>query len=89
MRLIFSDFMAEPLEDELKTYEKNKQELVKTANGKYVLIKGKTIVDIFESEQDAIKIGIDKFGNVSFLVKKIEEVEQTQNYTSNLIKIGV
>ena len=81
--------MAEPLEEELKTYEENKQELVEKANGKYVLIKGKIIVDIFESEQDAIKMGIDKFGNVPFLVKKIEEVEQTQNYTSNLIKIGV
>ncbi len=71
--------MAEPLEEELKTYEENKSELVKKANGKYVLIKGKTIVDIFESEQDAIKMGIGKFGNVPFLVKKIEEVEQTQN----------
>ena len=81
--------MAEPLEEELKTYEENKTELVKKANGKYVLIKGKTIVDVFESEQDAIKTGIGKFGNVPFLVKKIEEVEQTQNYTSNLIKIGV
>jgi hypothetical protein len=81
--------MAAPLEEELKIYEENKSELVKKANGKYVLIKGKIIVDIFESEQDAIKTGIGKFGNVPFLVKKIEEVEQTQNYTSNLIKIGV
>ncbi len=81
--------MTEPLEEELKTYEENKAELVKKANGKYVLIKDKTIVDVFESEQDAIKTGLGKFGNVPFLVKKIEEVEQTQNYTSNLIKIGV
>ncbi len=81
--------MAIPLEEEIKTYEENKAELVKKANGKYVLIKGKTIVDIFESEKDAIKRGIEEFGNTSFLVKKIEEVEQTQNYTSNLIKIGV
>ncbi|EQD42878.1 hypothetical protein B2A_10132 [mine drainage metagenome] len=81
--------MAEPLEEELKTYEENKAKLVKEANGKYVLIKDKTIIDIFESEQDAIKTGIEKFGNVPFLVKRIEEVEQTQNYTSNLIKIGV
>ena len=80
--LIFSDFMAGPLEEEIKTYEENKQELVKKANEKYVLIKDKVIVDIFESEQDAIKIGIGKFGNVPFLVKKIKEVEQTQNYTS-------
>ncbi|MGI0141443.1 MAG: hypothetical protein ACREBF_02205 [Candidatus Micrarchaeales archaeon] len=77
------------LDEELKTYEENKQDLLKKANGKYVLIKGKIVVDIFESEKDAVRIGIEKFGNVPFLVKKIEEVEQTQNYTSNLIKIGV
>ena len=77
-----------PLEEELKTYEQNKSDLVKKANGKYVLIKGKMIVGIFESENDAIRIGIEKFGNGPFLVKKIEEVEQTQNYTSNLIKVG-
>ena len=81
-------FMAEPLEEELKTYEENKGDLVKKANGKYVLIKGNAIIDILESEKDALRIGIERFGNAPFLVKKIEEVEQTQNYTSNLIKIG-
>lgn len=81
--------MAALLEEEIKTYEQNKAELVKTANGKYVLIKGKEIIDIFESEKDAIRQGIEKFGNSPFLVKKIEEIEQTQNYTSNLINIGV
>lgn len=80
--------MAILLEEELKTYEENKQDLIKRANGKYVLIKGKTIVDTFESEKDAVRIGIEKFGNVPFLVKKIEEIEQKQNYTSNLIKVG-
>ncbi len=88
MNSLFGDIIAEPLEEELKTYEENKQELLKKANGKYVLIKGDTIIGIFESENDAVRIGIEKFGNVSFLVKKIEEVEQTQNYTSNLIKVG-
>ena len=79
--------MAILLEEELKTYEENKQDLIRV-NGKYVLIKGKTIVDTFESEKDAVRIGIEKFGNVPFLVKKIEEIEQKQNYTSNLIKVG-
>ncbi len=77
-----------PLTEELKMYEENKQELVKKASGKYVLIKGSTIIDTFESEKDAIKAGIERFGNVPFLVKKIEEIEQKQNYTSNLIKVG-
>ncbi|HIH50686.1 MAG: hypothetical protein ABSE71_03480 [Candidatus Micrarchaeaceae archaeon] len=76
------------LEEELKTYAEKKQELVRQSNGKYVLIKGKQVIGVYESENDAIKIGIEKFGNVPFLVKKIEEVEQSQNYTSNLIKIG-
>ena len=39
--------MAILLEEELKTYEENKQDLIRV-NGKYVLIKGKTIVDTFE-----------------------------------------
>lgn len=84
----FVIYMTAPLEEELKTYEDNKEDLVKKANGKYVLIKGRTIIDILESEKDALRIGIEKFGNAAFLVKKIEEVEQIQNYTSNLIKIG-
>ncbi len=74
------------LDEELQTYEKNKEELIKENEGKYVLIKGSKIINIFESEKDALKEGIEKFGNTPFLVKKIERVEQTQNFTSNLIK---
>jgi len=76
------------LDEETKTYQEHKQELLSKAKGKYVLIKGKEIVGIYESEKDAIKIGIDKFGNVAFLVKRIEEIDQNQNYTSFLIKVG-
>ena len=73
------------LSEELKIYEENKAKLIKEANGKFVLIKGKEIVNIFDTQMDAIKVGIDKFGNDPFLVKKIEEVDQKQNFTSNLI----
>ena len=69
----------------MKIYEENKAKLIKEANGKFVLIKGKEIVNIFDTQMDAIKVGIDKFGNDPFLVKKIEEVDQKQNFTSNLI----
>ncbi len=74
------------LSEELETYNKNKAELLKESAGKYVLIKGKEIINIFDTQNDAIKVGIDKFGNTPFLVKKIEEVESKQNFTSNLIK---
>ncbi|HDY72893.1 MAG TPA: hypothetical protein ENH90_01920 [bacterium] len=75
------------LKEELETYETNKSKLIESSLGKFVLIKGKEIVNTFESEKDAINSGFEKFGNVPFLVKKIEEVEQTQNFTSNLIHI--
>ena len=78
--------MTKTLESELKKYEEKKQELLKTDENKYVLIKDQEIVGIFESQKDAIKVGIEKFGNTPFLVKKIERIEQGQNFTSNLIK---
>lgn len=77
------------LEKELKTYEERKSELIKASVGKYVLIKDSKIINVFESQNDAIKAGIEAFGNNPFLVKKIEEIEQKQNFTSNLIKVGI
>ncbi len=74
------------LQEEIETYEKEKKRLVEQSNGKYVLIKGSQIVAVLESQKDALQLGITKFGNSPFLVKKIEDVEQPQNYTSNLIK---
>ena len=74
------------LAEEIRTYEKTKPELLKSSLGKFVLIKGSKVIKIFETQQDAIKEGISLFGNTPFLVKKIELVEQTQNFTSNLIR---
>lgn len=71
---------------EKETYEANKEKLVAESEGKYVLIKEREIIGAFDSEKDAIKIGIEKFGNSPFFVRKIERIEQIQNFTSNLIK---
>lgn len=75
------------LSEELETYNKHKTDLLKESTGKYVLIKGRQIINVFDTQNDAIKVGIDKFGNAPFLVKKIEEVESKQNFTSNLIRV--
>lgn len=76
-----------PLVKETETYQKNKEDLLRDNTGKFVLIKGDEIIGIYETRNDAIKIGIDKFGNSPFLVKKISEVDESQNFTSNLIKL--
>ena len=80
---------AGKLEKELSVYEEKKSELLKYAKGKFVLIKNSEVIGTYDTQNDAIKVGIDKFGNSPFLVKKVEEFEQPQNFTSNLIRVDM
>jgi hypothetical protein len=62
------------LEKELETYKKNLPEL-KAHEGKFVLIHGETVVDLFSSYDDALKEGYKQFKLTPFLVKQISAVE--------------
>lgn len=73
------------LEKETETYLKNEKTLLQESLGKFVLIKDTQIVGVFESQNDAITQGINKYGNTPFLVRKIEQQPSIQNFTSNLI----
>ena len=79
--------MSDALSKELKTYEAHKLELLSKSKGKFALIKGEKICDVFETEIDAIRQGYERFGNVPFLVKEILEIETPQNFTSNLLGV--
>jgi len=67
------------LEKELKTYEENLDSL-KAEEGKFVLIKGEDL-DVFETYEDAIKTGYQRYGLEPFLVKQIHAIEQVQFVT--------
>ncbi len=69
------------LEKELETYKKKLPELKENNEGKFVLIHGDEIVDVFVSYEDAVKLGYEKFKLEPFLVKKIEAVEHVQFIT--------
>jgi len=72
------------LERELKTYEDSLHELL-SDQGKYVLIHDSEINGIYETYDDALKIGYEKFGvETPFLVKKISASEQVQFFTREL-----
>lgn len=75
------------LDQELETFENHKEELLGTSEGKYVLIHKDEIVDTYDSQTDAVSAGYKKFGNVAFLVKKIEEVETPLNFVSRHLAI--
>lgn len=73
------------LEEEIGTYEKHKEELIEKANNKFVLIKHSEIIEIFESQSDALKEGYKRFRKEPFLVKQILPVEVPLQFTSNLL----
>ncbi|OGQ75972.1 MAG: hypothetical protein A3G40_06945 [Deltaproteobacteria bacterium RIFCSPLOWO2_12_FULL_57_22] len=75
------------LDAELKTYEENRDQLLGTAEGKFVLIQNNQVVGLYDSKMDAIAMGYQQFGNVPFLVKQIVKVEAPQNFTSNLLGV--
>lgn len=79
--------MPELVEVEFKTYENVKEQLLGSNLGKFVLIKEKNVVGVFDTKQDAIRVGYEKFGNVPFLVKEIMQVESPLNFTSNLLVV--
>lgn len=62
------------LEKETETYLANLDSL-KAHTGKFVLISGNRIVEIFSSYDDALKAGYKEFGLTPFLVKQIFAVE--------------
>jgi hypothetical protein len=75
------------LEKELQTYEAQKSELLGKSKGKFVLIKDDQVIDVFDTNMDAIRQGYKRFGNVPFLVKEVVEVEIPQDFTSNLLGV--
>jgi hypothetical protein len=70
---------------ELGTFAMHRNELLGRAKGKYVLIKGEDVVDVFEDRTDAFVRGYREFGNHPFLVKKVTDVEAPLNFTSFLL----
>lgn len=74
--------MATQLDQELRTYEKRRLELLSQAEGKFVLIKGDRLVDVYESQEDALKRGHQEFGSEPFLVKQVVEFEVPLNFAS-------
>ena len=65
------------LEKELETYRQKLSEL-REKEGKFALVHGDEVADVFSSYEDALKEGYRKYGLEPFLVKKIEVEEKVQ-----------
>lgn len=72
------------LERELQTYERKLPDLL-VNEGKFVLIQDEEVIDTFDSYEDALKGGYERFGvDTPFLVKQIQAVEAVQFITRDI-----
>jgi hypothetical protein len=65
-----------PLQKEFNFYLKIKPDLLKQYNGKFALIKDETFVGAYDTDADAYKVGLGKFGNTPFLIVRIQETDE-------------
>jgi hypothetical protein len=79
--------MTQILGTEIQTYEQQRENLLGTSEGKFVLVHGTQVVGIFDSKMDAIAAGYQQFGNVPFLVKQVEKIETPQSFVTNLLAV--
>lgn len=73
------------LEKELTKYNSEKAALqLKYPDGGFVVINGDEILGVWQTRTDALREGINKYGNVQFLVKDIMERNIAANFSREL-----
>jgi hypothetical protein len=78
--------MVQPLEVEFRYYLEHQDELVKKYDGRFVVIKDKQVIGVFDSELEAIEKTSEKHDLGTFLVQKCESGSggYTQTYHSRV-----
>ena len=61
-----------PFEQEQKYYDDHKAQLLQHHEGKFALIVGEEFVGAFDRQQDAYRVGIERFGNVPMFIKLVQ-----------------
>jgi hypothetical protein len=63
-------------EKELRYYKTHKDELLKSHPNKFLVIKGDRLLGPYNTDKDAYEAGLQEFGNVPFLIKKVTKEEE-------------
>jgi hypothetical protein len=76
-----------PLEKEIAVYEKTKADLLKTYEGKFVVIHGDEFCGAFDTAENAYAEGVKRFGREPFLMKKVTAKEEV--YRNQALSLGL
>ena len=77
--------MPEILEPERRTYDLARLDLLEKFAGKFVLVHGDKVVDVFETEMDAVKAGYTRFGLSPFMVRQVQAVERVYEHAADVL----
>lgn len=73
------------LEEEIQLFSENQQKLQReNPTGGYVVIYKNKILGTWKDRYDALKAGLQEFGNIQFLVKSVHEQARTVNFTKQI-----
>ena len=70
------------LDKELTAFDNLRTGMLARSQGKYALLYGDRLVEVFNSRLDAINHGYHELGNVAFLVKKIVREDPPSSFFS-------
>ncbi len=69
--------MAEPLAQEIATYDREHERLEQEHAGKFVLIHGEEVISTYDTFEAAADEGLRRFGDDPFLIRRVGEGEIT------------
>lgn len=72
------------LEKEQETFKREINRLAGEAAGKFALIHGDQVAGVFDTFQDAVKSGYEKFKLAPFMVKQILTMDRVHFFTRDL-----
>ena len=75
------------LQVELDYFNAHKTEWLSRHQGKFLLIKGEELLDVFSTLEDAYKAGVKLFGNQPFFIRRLEETNSTNQIPSLMLGI--
>lgn len=73
------------LDREIETFERNKPLLLERGEGKFALVHGDEVAGIWDSYEDALQAGYERFELERFLVKQIQGIEGVQFVSRGLL----
>jgi hypothetical protein len=64
------------LETELAYYKAHRDEWLKSHRDRFVLVKGEQLIGTFDTQEQALRAGAQRFGLDSFLIRRVTESDE-------------